>query len=60
MVRRVQSWPWSTIKTPFPAAGPLLVDARVRGDRLVGRWFRRDLEGQVFASGALSATRIAD
>jgi len=37
----------------------LLVDARVRGDRLVGRWLRRDLEGQVFASGPLSATRIA-
>ena len=38
----------------------LLVDARVRGDRLVGHWFRRDFDGQVFASGPLSATRIAD
>lgn len=38
----------------------LLVDARVRGDRLVGRWLRRDPEGQVFASGPLSATRIGE
>ena len=37
----------------------LLVDARVRGDRLVGHWLRRDLEGHIFASGHLSATRIA-
>ena len=37
----------------------LLVDARVRGDRLVGTWLRRDIEGQVYASGPLSATRIA-
>ena len=38
----------------------LLVDARVRGDRLVGHWLRRDLEGQVFASGPLSATRTGE
>jgi hypothetical protein len=37
----------------------LLVDARVHGDRLVGRWLRRDAEGQIYASGSLSATRIA-
>jgi hypothetical protein len=39
----------------------LLVDARVRGDRLVGRWLRRDHAGRVLATGSLSAGRgIAD
>lgn len=35
----------------------LLVDARVHGDRLVGRWLRRDADGCIIASGALSAGR---
>jgi hypothetical protein len=35
----------------------LLVDARVRGDQLIGRWLRRDEQGRVLASGQLSAGR---
>ncbi len=35
----------------------LLVDARVRGDRLIGRWLRRDGEGRVLSTGELSAGR---
>jgi hypothetical protein len=37
----------------------LLVDARVRGDRLIGRWLRRDDDGRVLASGHLSAGRTS-
>lgn len=38
----------------------LLVDARVRGDGLVGWWLRRDSEdGHVLGSGTLSAIRTA-
>ncbi|MBP6773468.1 MAG: hypothetical protein KA154_10755 [Gemmatimonadaceae bacterium] len=33
----------------------LLVDARVRGDQLIGRWWRRDEEGRVIGSGGLAA-----
>jgi hypothetical protein len=43
-----------------PASGrvaQLLVDARVRGDRLVGRWLRRDRDGRVLSTGVLSAGR---
>jgi hypothetical protein len=36
----------------------LLVDARVRGDRLVGEWFRRDDEGHILASGLVEAKRV--
>ena len=46
--------------TRDPASGQLaqlLVDARVRGNQLVGRWWRRDETGQVLGSGALSAER---
>lgn len=37
----------------------LLVDARVRGDQLIGRWLRRDDAGRVLASGQLSAGRTS-
>ncbi len=36
----------------------LLVDARVRGDRLVGHWFRRDDEGHILDSGMVEAGRV--
>jgi hypothetical protein len=35
----------------------LLLDARVRGDRMVGHWMRRDAAGHVLASGHLTAGR---
>lgn len=35
----------------------LLLEARVLGDRLVGRWLRRDECGHVVAAGTLSAGR---
>ncbi len=34
----------------------LLIDARVRSGRLVGRWLRRDDGGRIVASGALVAS----
>ncbi len=38
----------------------LIVEARVRGDGLVGWWLRRDSEdGHVLGSGSLSAVRTA-
>lgn len=39
--------------------GQWLVDARVRGDRLIGRWVRRDTEGHILGTGQLSAAKIA-
>ena len=36
----------------------LLVDARVHGDRLVGRWLRRDDEGHIVDSGMVEAGRV--
>ena len=47
-------------ETRDPVSGrlaQLFVDARVRGDRLVGRWIRRDHDGQILASGQLAADR---
>ena len=35
----------------------LLLEARVRGDRMVGSWMRRDEAGHVLASGHLTAGR---
>lgn len=35
----------------------LLVDARLRGDALVGRWLRRDHDGHIVGSGELTAGR---
>lgn len=35
----------------------LMVEARVLGDRLVGRWIRRDGRGAVIATGVLRAAR---
>lgn len=35
----------------------LLIEARIRSGRLVGRWLRRDARGTVVASGALIASR---
>ena len=35
----------------------LLLEARVLGDRLVGRWLRRDACGEVVAEGQLVGTR---
>ena len=36
----------------------LLLNARVRGDRLVGHWFRRDDEGHILDSGMVDAGRV--
>jgi hypothetical protein len=36
----------------------LLLDARVRGDRLVGQWFRRDDQGHIVDSGMVEAGRV--
>jgi len=48
--------------TRDPGSGKLaqlVVDARVRGDALIGGWLRRDREsGHVLGSGTLSAVRI--
>lgn len=35
----------------------LLIEARIRSGRLIGRWLRRDDHGTVIASGALIASR---
>ena len=48
-------------ETRDPVSGrlaQLFVDARVRGDRLVGRWIRRDHDGQILESGQLAADRV--
>jgi len=37
----------------------LLIEARVRSGRLVGRWLRRDSGGSIVASGPLVASRAA-
>jgi hypothetical protein len=45
---------------PDPVSGrpaQLLFDARVRGDRMVGQWLRRDDDGVVRAAGRLTAVR---
>ena len=45
---------------PNPISGRcerLLVEARVRGDRMVGQWLRRDDAGVVCGAGSLSAMR---
>ena len=47
---------------PDPASGSLaqvLVDVRVLGDRLVGRWLRRDVNGVMLSAGNLVAERSA-
>ncbi|HEY0928754.1 MAG TPA: hypothetical protein VGE27_02445 [Gemmatimonas sp.] len=36
----------------------LLFDARVRGGRLVGQWWRRDAAGDVIAHGSLDAAAV--
>ena len=44
-----------------PVSGRLaqfLVDARVRGDKLVGRWLRRDDQGRILESGQIEANRV--
>jgi hypothetical protein len=45
-----------------PSTAPhahLLLEGRLLGDRLVGRWLRRDADGAVVASGRLMGTRAA-
>ncbi|BAH37520.1 MAG TPA: hypothetical protein DGD08_15210 [Gemmatimonas aurantiaca] len=37
----------------------LMFDARVRGGRLVGHWWRRDAAGDVVAHGSLDAAAVA-
>jgi hypothetical protein len=47
---------------PDPDSGDLaqvLLDMRVRGDRLVGRWMRRDENGVMLSEGDLVAERTA-
>ena len=47
---------------PDPASGvfaQVLLDVRVLGDRLVGRWLRRDLDGVMLSAGNLVAQRSA-
>lgn len=47
---------------PDPSSGSLaqvLLDVRVRGDRLVGRWMRRDVNGVMLSAGKLVAERSA-
>ena len=49
-------------ETRDPVSGrlaQLLVDVRLRGDALVGRWLRRDDEGHILGSGRLTAGRVA-
>lgn len=45
---------------PDPISGrpvQLLFDARVRGDRMVGQWLRRDCDGVIQAMGRIAAVR---
>lgn len=45
---------------PDPASGSLaqvLLDVRVLGDRLVGNWLRRDVNGVMLSGGTLTAER---
>lgn len=47
---------------PDPTSGSLaqvLLDARVLGDKLVGRWLRRDANGVMLGGGRLVAVRSA-
>ncbi len=47
---------------PDPASGTLpqvLLDVRVLGDQLVGRWLRRDANGVMLSAGNLVAQRSA-
>ncbi|MES2524470.1 MAG: hypothetical protein V4617_17355 [Gemmatimonadota bacterium] len=41
------------------SAAGLLLEARVRGDRMVGSWMRRAPDGSVVGSGRLTAIRTA-
>lgn len=47
---------------PDPASGSMaqvLLDARILGDKLVGRWLRRDANGVMLGGGRLVAVRSA-
>lgn len=43
---------------PDDARGQWLMDARLRGNQLVGHWVRRDPHGHILGTGQLSAAKI--